>query len=347
MTAVIPEPILKFSGNYPVQPAPGDTFNLRVAVRNIGSAPAAGASATLTTDDLNLTITSGNTTFGPIPVGADVYAEAPFRIQVSASCPDPHLAQLQLIITGSDFRSDTVIFPVMISTSAGFADDMEHGQNGWTHDGIRDYWHQSNYRSHSPSNSWYCGNEAGHQYVNEMDARLYTPYFRVGDSAWLMFWHYYQTEENYDFALVEVNNGSLFWSQLASYTGTSGGWEPVLLDLNPFRGQTVRIRFRFISDYNTLAEGWYIDDFAAGIPLALSEAKPPATLSVPARVTVVRGKLMLPAPLPSQSVKTVLVDATGRQVMELKPGLNDVSRLTPGVYYIKGQPPAHRLIIVH
>ena len=30
----------------------------------------------------------------------------------------------------------------------------------------------------------------------------------------------------------------------------------------------------------------------------------------------------------------VLLDITGRKVLDLKPGLNDVSRLTPGVYYV-------------
>ncbi|MGC9110984.1 MAG: Omp28-related outer membrane protein [candidate division WOR-3 bacterium] len=347
MIAVIPEPVLKFSGNEPVQPAPGSTFNLRVAVRNIGSAPAASASALLSAADPYLTITSASTTFGPIPVGADVLADSPFTIQVSSSCPDPHLAQLQLIITGSDFRTDTVSFPVIISTRAGFADDMEHGPNGWTHDGIRDYWHQSSYRSQSPSYSWYCGNEAGHQYDNEMDARLYTPFFRIGESTWVRFWHFYQAEINYDFALVEVNNGSPFWYQLASYTGSNGGLEPVQLDLSPFQGQTVRLRFRFISDYNMVAEGWYIDDFAAGIPLALKESKPAEKITSIVLPAVIRNRLFLPAPpAPGQPAKTVLIDATGRQVMNLKPGLNDISRLSPGIYFIQGPSAPHRLVIV-
>jgi len=31
-----------------------------------------------------------------------------------------------------------------------------------------------------------------------------------------------------------------------------------------------------------------------------------------------------------------LLDAAGRQVMKLRPGENDVSRLGPGVYFIRG-----------
>jgi hypothetical protein len=34
--------------------------------------------------------------------------------------------------------------------------------------------------------------------------------------------------------------------------------------LSPYTGQTVRVRFRFISDYNTTDDGWYIDDVEFG-----------------------------------------------------------------------------------
>uniref|UniRef100_A0A7V3UZE6 Omp28-related outer membrane protein n=1 Tax=candidate division WOR-3 bacterium TaxID=2052148 RepID=A0A7V3UZE6_UNCW3 len=347
MIAVMPEPVLKFSGNRPIQPVPDTTFDLLVAVRNIGSAPATSARATLISTDPYLTVTSANTTFGPIPVGADVFADSPFTVQVSSSCPNPYLGYLQMIITGDYSRTETLNFPVIISTNAGFADDMEHGTNGWTHSGIRDYWHQSNYRNHSPANSWYSGYESGHQYLNEMDARLYTPFFRVGESTWTRFWHYYQTEENYDFALVEVNNGSPFWYQLASFTGTSGGWEQVQLDLSAFQGQTVQLRFRFISDANTLGEGWYLDDLTCGMPLAINEVPPSENIARPVLPALVRAQLVLPSLNPS--AKLLLVDATGRKVMELKTGTNDISGISPGVYFIKNQQftkTLNRLIIV-
>ncbi len=51
--------------------------------------------------------------------------------------------------------------------------------------------------------------------------------------------------------------------------------------------------------------------------------------------TIVRGSLHLPFSSASASVSTVLVTATGRQVMELAPGENDVSRLAPGVYFVR------------
>jgi len=38
-------------------------------------------------------------------------------------------------------------------------------------------------------------------------------------------------------------------------------------------GQTARIRFRFISDQNTIAEGWYIDDVTVPNILGVEENK--------------------------------------------------------------------------
>lgn len=58
--------------------------------------------------------------------------------------------------------------------------------------------------------------------------------------------------------------------------------------------------------------------------------------------TVVRGCLLLPnlghdpgSGGPEAGHVPVLLDITGRQVMELKPGANDVSALSPGVYFVQ------------
>jgi hypothetical protein len=48
--------------------------------------------------------------------------------------------------------------------------------------------------------------------------------------------------------------------------------------------------------------------------------------------TIVRGVLRLPASL--FTIHTSLFDMTGRAVMALHPGANDVSKLAPGVYFV-------------
>ncbi|MEO0085044.1 MAG: hypothetical protein ABIK37_00245 [candidate division WOR-3 bacterium] len=51
--------------------------------------------------------------------------------------------------------------------------------------------------------------------------------------------------------------------------------------------------------------------------------------------TVVRGVLHLGLQLAADGSRLELLDATGRKVMALKPGANDVSALPPGVYYCR------------
>ncbi|MEO0004944.1 MAG: Omp28-related outer membrane protein [candidate division WOR-3 bacterium] len=348
MTAVIPTPALEFVGYQPVLPMPGGSFELVVGLRNIGSAPAIGVEAVLSSDDQYLTIVSASTTFDTILIGEDVYASAPFVIRVDSSCPSPHLATMVMVISSVDM-SDTITFPLKITIRPGFCDNMERGENGWTHGGIRDYWHLSDYRSISPAKSWYCGNEGGHQYINEQDARLITPFFTLGESTYVRFWHYYETEANYDFCLVEVNNGSPFWRPLVSFTGSSGGWEQVDLDLSEFQGQTVQLRFRFVSDYNVVAEGWYIDDFAAGIPVGTSENRTPAVETHHPLATIVRSRLILPPQTGSSSLCAgVLLDVSGRKKRDLYPGVNDITSLAPGVYFLRGNEGGlKRVVVVH
>jgi hypothetical protein len=50
--------------------------------------------------------------------------------------------------------------------------------------------------------------------------------------------------------------------------------------------------------------------------------------------TVVRGVLLLPRSL-DPSIPRSLLDISGRKVLVLKPGANDISRLSPGVYFVR------------
>ena len=47
-----------------------------------------------------------------------------------------------------------------------------------------------------------------------------------------------------------------------AWSGNSGGWREVKVDLSTFAGSSVRIRFRWGGDVGNLAsyDGWYVDD---------------------------------------------------------------------------------------
>jgi hypothetical protein len=56
--------------------------------------------------------------------------------------------------------------------------------------------------------------------------------------------------------------------------------------------------------------------------------------------TIVRGLLNLQSTISYLQSEIVLLDATGRKVMDLQPGENDVRHLAPGVYFIRSEPSA-------
>jgi len=65
--------------------------------------------------------------------------------------------------------------------------------------------------------------------------------------------------------------------------------------------------------------------------------------------TIVRGVLLLSEAASRKPQAASLMDATGRKVIELEPGANDVSRLAPGVYFVRrlaGEHPATEKVVL-
>ena len=60
-------------------------------------------------------------------------------------------------------------------------------------------------------------------------------------------------------AVIQDNDASAIQNRMA-FTGNSEQFLLTRLDLSDFSGQTISIRFRFVSDAATGGEGWYIDD---------------------------------------------------------------------------------------
>jgi hypothetical protein len=77
--------------------------------------------------------------------------------------------------------------------------------------------------------------------------------------------------------------------------------------------------------------------FATNNPAAVAEAPPQQPIGVPPLATVIRNVLVLGAVGSRQNTayRAELLDAAGRKVADLQPGANDVSKLAPGVYFIR------------
>jgi len=99
------------------------------------------------------------------------------------------------------------------------------------------------------------------------------------DSATLEYKIWYELEEYYDFAYVEVStDGGESWEILETehgtandprersygfgYTGTTLEWLSESLDLSPYAGQEIQVRFHVLTDFTTNRDGVQLDDIA-------------------------------------------------------------------------------------
>jgi hypothetical protein len=245
--------LIETNGNGNNFAEPGESMEIKALGKNLGDGIYT-AGTSIQCSDSYVTITGSTPATVSIGPG-DADTVITFAFDISASCPDPHQVNFELNL-GSHI--DTI--PFIVTTTPGFADDIESGQGGWLHSGTSDHWHITEHKSNSPTHSWYCGVEGSWQYTNENDAVLVSPYFVSTPDSSLCFYHQYSLETSWDYGYVEVDNGSGWWQTLTEINGTQSSWIQDSYSLNRFNGQTVRIRFRFISDYSTTQEGWYVDD---------------------------------------------------------------------------------------
>ena len=189
--------------------------------------------------------------------------------------------------------------------------------------------------AHSGRNCW--GTNLDGPYANNEDCWLESPPVDLSSLACadLSFWIWNSVQDVYGFVYdpvwVEVSCDGETFRPLSSRMGgvnddpeitAVGGWSRVFLDLSQYLGNTVRFRFRFRSDGNTVFAGSYIDDVQViGRRIRLP--------------SIARGVLLQPSAIGSERQPSSLLDISGRKVMTLGPGANDVSRLAAGVYFVR------------
>jgi len=178
-----------------------------------------------------------------------------------------------------------------------FYDTMEGGTGAWTTSNPlgTTKWMLSDEHHYSPLHAW-------HVPPNPVsaDARLaLSQPFAVTGSTTFQFWHRYDTQSGADGGVLEVSVGGGPWQDLRqqittggydrqlsgvpsnplngrwAWSGNSGGWREVIVDLSAYAGGSTRIRFRWGSDESAGGlEGWYVDD------VRLTEIWPPSRAKV-------------------------------------------------------------------
>ncbi len=317
---------------------PGDTLTAGILAKNFGTGDYTER-IILNNEDPYLEVIDFQPTQIPISPG-NVDTVMTLTVYAGDSCPDPYQAELLL-----DFRTSTDTIPILITTQFGFSDDIESGDSGWVHYGIRDNWHISEHDSYSPHHSWYCGHEGSWQYTNENDASVVTPYFIVTPDTLLSLYHKYSMENAYDYGYIEIDNGSGWWKTLEEITGGDNSWQEFTYPLDEYSLLTTRLRFRFISDYNTTSEGWYVDDITIPVKIfAIEENDFTIPTELIVRPTLVNTHTNISYKSNSSYVRITIYNISGR-IVKVLPIKNTTvvwdctdnkGNLVPsGVYFVK------------
>lgn len=191
---------------------------------------------------------------------------------------------LDSISSKDTFRCTYTVVPRFESTSETILkDDVEEGVGNWRVENANGSgigsWSRSSNRTFSGDFSWFVDNEA-----SESDYSLVQKFAVEGKRPVLAFRHWYNSEENWDGGVVEFRTDSTNWLDLGdrfivngynstiqtnpasaisnrdAFTGNSEEFILSKIDLSAFNGDSISIRFRFVSDGAASAEGWYIDD---------------------------------------------------------------------------------------
>ncbi len=129
----------------------------------------------------------------------------------------------------------------------------------------------SSARFHGGAYSLYSGQNYNRRATVTLKERL-----DVSSGDTLIFWTWYDIQNNYDYAYVEASTDGQTWIPLNGdhstdynpnnhneghgITGSSGGWLLAKYDISDYIGQEINIRFRYWTDGATTGEGIYIDD---------------------------------------------------------------------------------------
>ena len=132
---------------------------------------------------------------------------------------------------------------------------------------------------HSGTWEWFGGK------ADQLDTTLTRTVDLTGkSSATMSFWAWYDIEEFWDYGFVQVStDGGTTWTSLPiagttsdhdpsaesaivanlpGFTGSSGGWVGKTADLSAYAGQSVQIRFRYMTDLYTTLTGFFVDDIS-------------------------------------------------------------------------------------
>jgi len=270
---------------------PGETFFLTPQLGNEGSQAAANLALYLTIHHPDITILQGTAAMESLRVGEEASPATAFEVSIDAGTTDPNIL-LGLLVINADWQQNA--YPEFELPVGGFFDDIEAGAGEWltykATPSFQNQWHRTGNRNFTPGGgwSWAFNDLVTGLYADLADGVLVTDTLDLADQNYFSFRHWMDAETSdaypdhcYDGGIVEMSVNYGGWFQITPVGGYpyliregsipgpwpaetpafSGGiaWEEETFDISGFTG-TARFRFRFGSDGDGNAEGWYIDD---------------------------------------------------------------------------------------
>ncbi len=237
---------------------PGERIELFVQGGNTSVEYADNVEGILSESDPYITIVDHTADYGDIDPASTEYPATAFVLDISGGCPTPYYANLNVTLNESRGHSTTESIILLIG-NAGYGDDVEGGDLGYTESGP----FISTRRACSGDHSWYFGRPDIFCYRDTFEYELITPSIMAPPNPTLNFSHYYEIEEGYDSAFVYIStDGGSSWDQMAGYNGRSAGWLLERIDLSGYvaEGSSFHLRFLLDTDPGLHCEGWFVDD---------------------------------------------------------------------------------------
>lgn len=276
---------------------PDENISLQVTLENIRFEDATNVSTVLSTSNSGISVSDSVATFPDIPAHQEKTSDAPhFAFYVDPlALPGTRVDFLLSIQTDRGSFSDSLYLFVGEMVPI-FSDDVEGGDNGWTHgfsQGQDDWEHGtvSGWSRTDPlsalsgTKAW--GNNLGGPYPNSVNNFLESPVIDCSgyEKIRLQFHRWLAVERGiYDQARILVN-GYEIWRNEAYRDHLDYDWKKQDFDISSYAddNSSVNIRFQTSSDGWVNMGGWTIDDFSlVGVGATSHNAPQPFSLLSPA-----------------------------------------------------------------
>lgn len=271
-------------------PDPGETIEVTVQVNNVGERSAKNVAVTLSADRSYATFDGPSTlNLGTIePLGAETKS-ATFLVSIDSTAPFDDRLTLTASVTASGQQepaASSIVSAVNrdeVKRTETY--DFESGAQGWTSSDPAAGWVRENLQAQTGNLTylWHA------QYTADRCDTLVSPEYEISDTSTLS-WDLAYVSENTDAAWdgmdVQISaDGGLSWVKLepqSGYpalsvgsgcvpvdTGYYSGYQPLMsrqsLDLSPWNGMRVQIRFRWATDelVDAIVGGAWIDNIEA------------------------------------------------------------------------------------